>query len=361
LQEKAKITLKALIPIVIGIGVFIWLFHDEISPDTWKLIKFTPHTVLAIILAWIFMLGRDFGLTWRFKTLTCGDLTWKQALKVDMMCEFTSAVTPTPVGGSAMGMVYLAHEGIDFGRAATLTLTTFFLDELFFTVACPVIMLLTPPGSMFSFSDTEFMEGVKFAFWTVYAGMVTITAALFIGIFIKPQGFRHALMWAFSCRLLSRWQPKIDKMTLNILATSDMLRHCSAGWWAKVFCATGLLWTSRFLVVNALFLGFAPDAPQAIVFCRQFVTWLVLVVSPTPGGSGVSEWLFTGYYGDLVGGMPGVALIIAVMWRVVSYYIYLLLGIFVLPSFLSKRKQPTIIKTGVCQEKSSPSSSLLSD
>ncbi len=44
-----------------------------------------------------------------------------------------------------------------------------------------------PPGSMFSFSDTEFMEGVKFAFWTVYAGMVTITAALFIGIFIKPQ------------------------------------------------------------------------------------------------------------------------------------------------------------------------------
>ena len=49
-----------------------------------------------------------------------------------------------------------------------------------------------PPGSMFSFSDTEFMEGVKFAFWTVYAGMVTITAALFIGIFIKPQGFGHA-------------------------------------------------------------------------------------------------------------------------------------------------------------------------
>ena len=53
-------------------------------------------------------------------------------LKVDMMCEFTSlAVTPTPVGGSAMGMVYLAHEGIDFGRAATLTLTTFFLTNCF--------------------------------------------------------------------------------------------------------------------------------------------------------------------------------------------------------------------------------------
>ena len=218
-----------------------------------------------------------------------------------------------------------------------------------------------PPGSMFSFSDTEFMEGVKFAFWTVYAGMVTITAALFIGIFIKPQGFRHALMWAFSCRLLSRWQPKIDKMTLNILATSDMLRHCSAGWWAKVFCATGLLWTSRFLVVNALFLGFAPRCPPGHCILPAVRHLARTCSKPHTRWQRCKRMAIYRILRRPRRRYARVALIIAVMWRVVSYYIYLLLGIFVLPSFLSKRKQPTIIKTGVCQEKSSPSSSLLSD
>ena len=74
----------------------------------------------------------------------------------------------------------------------------------------------------------------------------------------------------------------------------------SVRWWFDAFAATALTWSSRYLVVNALFWGFVPGADQLVVFGRQFVVWVVLMVSPTPGGSGVSEWLFTEYYGDLL-------------------------------------------------------------
>ena len=62
------------------------------------------------------------------------------------------------------------------------------------------------------------------------------------------------------------------------------------------------------------------------------------MVSPTPGGSGISEWLFTNYYGDLINSMS-MALILALTWRIVSYYVYLAIGICLIPSYFSKRKK----------------------
>ena len=103
----------------------------------------------------------------------------------------------------------------------------------------------------------------------------------------------------------------------------------------QVFGGTALSWTSRYLVVNALFLAFLPqcDPYQWIILARQFVIWVVLMVSPTPGGSGLSEWLFSEYYGDIVPTV-GMALVLAICWRIISYYIYLAIGASIVPSWL---------------------------
>ena len=54
-----------------------------------------------------------------------------------------------------------------------------------------------------------------------------------------------------------------------------------------------------------------------------------------PGGSGLSEWLFSEYYGDLVP-TAGMALILAIFWRVISYYMYLCIGALIVPGWLGK-------------------------
>ncbi len=78
-----------------------------------------------------------------------------------------------------------------------------------------------------------------------------------------------------------------------------------------------------------------PAAGQAVVFARQFVVWVILMVSPTPGSAGISEWLFTTYYGDLIAS-AGMALVIALFWRLVSYYVYLVIGICILPGWFRR-------------------------
>lgn len=144
-------------------------------------------------------------------------------------------------------------------------------------------------------------------------------------------------MKIFSWRLLRRWHKGMEEMSNNMLSTSIDIKTRSKKWWGKAFAATAISWLSRYLLVNALFWGLYPAADQLIVLARQFIVWAILMVSPTPGGSGVSEYLFTEYYGDMITG-GAMVMILALLWRVLSYYIYLLIGTFMMPSFLAAKK-----------------------
>ena len=335
-MRRGRLMLRAALPVLIGLAVTAWLFCDEMKDGDLDSITFTPRMWAGFGLAWLFMAGRDLGLTWRFHTIAWPQLSWRRALRVDLMCAFTSAITPSAVGGSAFAIFYLNREGVSLGRATTLTLTTLLLDELFFVVFCPIILLIVPLHELFGSAarDAAFMEGVEVVFWLVYAGIVVWTAILFMGIIVRPQAVARGLRRLFMLRILRRWRRGAFTTAANMVQASAELRTVGRRWWLNVFGATVLSWFSRYLIVNALFWGFVPEASGLMVFARQFVVWVLLMVSPTPGGSGVSEWLFTEYYGDLMY-TPGMALLIAVAWRIVSYYIYLVIGSLLLPSYFA--------------------------
>lgn len=330
---------KVLLPVMIGISVVAWMFWRDAEKEDlaaiWDSIQFTPRTIFCIILGFLFMFGRDFGLTWRFRALTDRKLPWRSAYEVDFLCEFTSCVTPSAVGGSSLGMVFLNSKGIEFGKATTLMMTTLILDESFFVIFCPIVILLTPANQIFSSGDSTFSHGIQLTFWIVYAVLFLWTLILYTGVIWKPQWIKKVFGKLFSWKPLRRWSAKIDSLTDNMVATSKELKQKPFRFWLEVFGGTALSWTSRYLVVNALFLGFiAHDDPyQWLILARQFVIWVVLMVSPTPGGSGLSEWLFSEYYGDLVS-TAGMALIMAIFWRIISYYLYLVIGAIIMPGWL---------------------------
>lgn len=330
---------KVLLPVAIGLAVVGLMFwHDAREEDLseiWGSIHFDSRVVACVALGFICMFGRDFGLTWRFRALTDRKLTWGQAWKVDMLCEFTNCITPSAVGGSSLGMVFLNSQGIEMGRATTLMLTTLFMDELFFVLACPFVVFFTDASDIFASGGTEFSHGIKYTFWSVYFLIALWTFILFAGIIWKPLWIRKILDRISEWRFLEKWSGQIRGLGDSMTATSVELRAKPLDFWLEVFWGTALSWTSRYFVVNALFFGFIPadDKYQWVILARQFVIWVVLMVSPTPGGAGLSEWLFSEYYGDLIG-TAGMALILAVFWRFITYYLYLLIGALVVPVWL---------------------------
>ena len=335
MNRANSLLLKTLLPVAIGLAVVVWLFASEFDIADWKRIPWNLHTILAIGAAWLFMAGREAGLAWRFRCMTDRDLSWKQAIKVTMLCEFTSAITPTTAGGSALSMVFMNREGISGGRATTLMMCTLFLDEAFFVVMCPVIFLLVPSSVLFGFDTGSVGSGIRWAFWAVYCGIVLWTLLLFAGIFLRPHKVGEWLTRLFRLKWLRRWEKDIAGIAHSMVTTSEEIKTRSWKWWTEAIAATVTSWVSRYLVVNALFIAFATGASQLVVFARQFVVWTLLTVSPTPGGSGVSEWLFTAYYGDLISD-ASVALVIAICWRIITYYVYLATGALMIPSWVKQ-------------------------
>ncbi len=325
---------KIFLPLIIGVGVIVWLFASEFEVESFRDIRFTGRSVAFILLAFVFIFGRDFGLIWRFKTMTDHQISWLQAFRVHILSEFTSAVTPSAIGGSGLVVLFLNKEGISAAKSTTIMIANLLLDELFFILMCPVMFLLLPVNVVFN--STSILSGtIAAVFWVVYSILFIWTTFLFIILFFKPKWIAKIVEILFKIPFLRRWRGKIDSFFEQLILASAELRNKSNVFWLTAFGATVLSWASRFLVVNALFMAFTQVGNHLVIFARQLLLWIVMVVSPTPGGSGLSEYAFKEYYNDISLGV-GPILIITLIWRIISYYLYLLLGALIIPRWFDK-------------------------
>ena len=88
-------------------------------------------------------------------------------------------------------------------------------------------------------------------------------------------------------------------------------------------------------------MAFFSVSDQFLLFARQLVMWIMMLVMPTPGGSGFAEYIFSTYCRDLIA-VPvamqlGAATLIAVLWRLVTYYPYLVAGAIIFPRWIKQK------------------------
>lgn len=329
---------RVLLPAGIGLGVTYFLFRKEFRPEVWREIHFTAESALSLLLAFCLMLGRDFWLSWRFRWLARPDrLGWRPAIRVNLLCEFTSAVTPSAVGGSGLIPVFLKGEGIPAGKGTALMISTLFLDELYFVLLFPVFLLFYPAEELFGRS-VALTSAVRLVFILVYMVIAAWTLLLYIALFHRPDWVSRVILRLFRYRWLRRWRKAATRMTDDLQVSAAQLKQFPFFFWMKAFLGTAAAWSCRYLVACALFLPFLPWKEQPLVFARQLILWIVMMISPTPGGSGVSEYIFSAYYSDL---LPNASLLLLITcgWRILTYYIYLLAGISLLPGWIRKFKE----------------------
>jgi glycosyltransferase 2 family protein len=61
---------------------------------------------------------------------------------------------------------------------------------------------------------------------------------------------------------------------------------------------------------------------------------MITLIPATPGGAGVAEISFSALMCDLTS--PGLVPIMALMWRMVSFYPYLLMGLIFIPRWMGR-------------------------
>lgn len=312
-------------------------YSQMTATEILRSIDWTWYSTVWMILAAIATAFRDLGYIYRIRVLSDGRLNWRQSFDVTMLWEFASSITPSVVGGSGVAMFIINREGIPLGRATSIVLVTALMDELFYVLMVPIVFLAVGAGKLFPEQLNNAFWGLPIGtiFWIGYSLIFLVTLLIFYSVFFKPRAFKYILLNIFKLRILRRWRPMVIKVGDDIVITSAELRDKSIGFWSKAFGATIFSWASRFLVINFIAAAFFTINDHLLLYARQLMMWVILLISPTPGGSGVAEVAFAGFFRDL---LPAVGYIaaIAVIWRLLSYYLYLFLGMLVLPRWIRR-------------------------
>ncbi len=251
---------RIIIPIILGLAVVAWFISREINSDILSKLHFTWKSVFWLIIAWCCMIGRDLGYMIRIRVLSENDLKWIQAFRVIMLWEFTSAITPSTVGGTAVAVVFIHKEGISVGRSTSIVLATSFLDELYFVIMFPLILLIVGGDILFttSLQGTGITLLNNLIIVTIIGYTIILAWVLFVGygLFIDPDKIRKVLIYIFRLPLLRRWKESAVRAGDDIVSSSHELKRKPFSFWLKAGTATFLSWTSRYWVINAILVAF---------------------------------------------------------------------------------------------------------
>jgi len=285
----------------------------------------------------MFMLTRDLGYILRIRVLTGNELSWLKAFRIIMLWEFTSAITPSAVGGTSVAILYVNKEGIGIGKSSAVVMATSFLDEMYFVIMFPLLLLTIHVHDLFSIGGGFRIENPFLVAAVIGYGIKLLyVLALSYGLFKNPRGLKWLLLLIFRLPFLRRWRQGANLAGTEIIESSKELTRKPFMFWLKAFGSTFLSWTARYWVVNALFLAFFPVKDHFLLFARQLVMWIMMLVSPTPGGSGFTEYVFAEYLGDFLP-FASIAILMALLWRLVTYYPYLFVGALIFPRWIKQK------------------------
>lgn len=346
LNQKEKSTLKSVsnykivIPIILGIIVIGWLLWKQFDWNELDKIDWTFKVLFWIAIAILIFVVRHFVLSWRLKLLSDKHFSWRKSIELIFIWEFASAVSPTSIGGTAVALFFLAQEKLKSSKAITIVVYSIVLDTAFFIIS--FILLLTfvgpeiiRPGTY----DFSLLDNYAISFFVVLFIMLTYGSVLFYGLFINPNKIKAIICLIASIPWLKRYKKYLRKVGDGMITASYELAHKNWIYHFKAFLATSLAWFMRFALVNAIIIGLISTVKtdflsQILLYGRNQNMYIQTAFTPTPGASGFSEVMFGGFYSDFV--PVGVALLIAIIWRLITYYSYLFAGVIIVPNWIRK-------------------------
>lgn len=379
--------------IIFGLGVTGYMLYSSITEgeDFFKNLSDPNWFWAACILLTLF--ARDLGYMYRIKNITNQELSWKASFFVIFLWEFASAVTPSVVGGTLVAVFILNREGINTGKAVAYAMFTAILDNCYFLVVSPIVLSITGWDIVPNFDYGWINKDILlWAFKISYLLIGMYTSFMIFGIFIKPKFFKNFLFGFVKIfRLKSKYKRRVINFGNEIRIASIELKDKSFGYWAKAVGSSAFVWSARYFVLNCVFAAFLANSPTKYdnfshkgTWSKQVIMWVTQLVSPTPGASGAAEGMVNAMYDGTIN--PALTIdkkpvpdtlgimgppdanrqlvsssnevrkaypngrfadssfnsAVAFVWRLVTFYPYLILGAFLLPRWLRR----VFVKTG---------------
>ncbi|MEP7322611.1 MAG: lysylphosphatidylglycerol synthase transmembrane domain-containing protein [Saprospiraceae bacterium] len=330
---------KIVWPVIIGLLAMVFMFSFGFDKSALKAIQWSPHTLTWLCLAVVMLLIRDTAYVFRLHYLAGDKISFWRCVRLIIIWEFSSAVAPTSIGGSAVAVVFLSNEKLGTPRTLATIIYTVILDKFFFLISIPLLILVFGPN-VIQPGYTTFSSIGKVGFSLAVFYCINLAYGLFFtyGLFFNPNQFKKIVVFFTRLPLLTRFKAKAIKLGDEMIISANVIADKDWRFHIKPVIFTWIAWSARFIIVNFLIIALIDQISyhpwdQLKIFGREVIMFVFMMFSPTPGAAGFAEVFFGNFIGDYV--PKSAALIIAFIWRFLTYYVYLIAGAIVIPPWLA--------------------------
>jgi uncharacterized protein (TIRG00374 family) len=312
-------------------GALAWLLPSAFTPESWQYLVRVPVWGIALLLLALSVRWLCGGYrTAVLARLTGAQLSISQGVRCHMMGTFSSVITPAG-GGNALGMTWLLHHyGVALPRAVLVNVLVIVTDMSFFAWSVPLSVLwLAERGVQLPIENP--------LWWVAGFAVVAFSASLLLSFRLHwlTAVVRYGLHW----RGLLRWR-RLAGWRKGVLAFLEQLEQASALFartprrvHVQLHALSALFWLVRFAVFNAAAVAVGLAAGQLELIAAHDIIHALAFLMPTPGASGYVEAAFGWLLSSLAD--PERLAATVILWRLVSYYLYFLIGPFIGSSVLS--------------------------
>ncbi len=334
--------------ILIALSVIVYTAMNDLfgreEKFSWQIIFQTisknAHFFLFALVALFFcFFSKALNLSIMSRALT-GKLRLKTCFETAIVEHYYNNVTPLAVGGQSFAILHLSRHGFDSGKATSMVISTFFMHQLGFVILgvfslislSPNINLFNlPSGSFDSFGlgliKTAAILGLSFCMmmpilvllFTIFPRICSKLVFLVLSIAGKLKLVKNPTLTAYrtlktvvhNARCLKKIGTKPLVLILAFLVSLvEQFASCAIAYFVLSF------------------FGYNWSQPPLISFLQitQICTLVSAAVSfiPTPGNTGAADLTF--YEIFKTGLKKGLAFPAMILWRVLSYYSFLIIG-----------------------------------
>ncbi|ANZ57986.1 hypothetical protein BGL34_02455 [Fructilactobacillus lindneri] len=263
------------------------------------------------------------------------NFSFRDAIRVPLVEQLFNGITPFSSGGQPAQLVVLVQSGVDAGKATSALLMKFIVYQAMIVIN-------------FIFS---LIIGFDYLIDKVHALAIFVLFGFLIHLFVIVALLMIMYWYSFTKKLVNfclkpvrwfvseekylRWQHNLNNKIDTFYTESVRIGHQ----WKlilKIFVLTFFQLLFYYLIPYFIMLALGYyNANVLMITSLNVLIFLVISIFPIPGGAGGAEYSFEMLFKSYVSN--GSKLVLAmILWRILTYYLGLILGSFALVAKPSK-------------------------
>lgn len=322
------------------IGLTIWIFISNNDFNNFSElmtsanIMFLFVAVLCMILYWFF----EAYIIHRMKNTLNIKSSYGASLKLCMIGQYYSAITPFSTGGQPVQVYALVNEGVSIGTASSLFVNRFLIYQFVVTFYSLFMLIIR-----FSLLYNEAKLALPFILLGCIVNLLVLI--MIFGFLLNEKFIRKILEKGIKLlykmkiiKDMDKSQEKINKTLLDYKASiEDMKKDKKTA--IELILVSVIQLTISFSVTYFIYRALEFERGHFIdIIAIQSLHYMAVSFMPTPGTAGASEG---GFYMLFKLIFPKKILSFALMlWRFIDYYLRVMIaGLVTLTDFVSRKRK----------------------